>query len=45
MRKGKYCPNFDTHWRLGGDICKIKNWNIYQTNVYRMSSVDTDSDK
>ena len=35
---GKKCPKFRPHWgirqRLGGHICKIKIWNIYQRNIY-----------
>ena len=26
---------------LGGRICEVKNWNIYQTNIYGMLGVGT----
>ena len=37
------CPNF--RQGLGGDICQIKNGNIYQTNVDAMLSVGTEKTK
>ena len=37
------CPNF--RQGLGGDICQIKNGNIYQTNVDAMLSVGTEETK